>query len=269
MTYRADNVNAPEQRRQPASSENKVFPRIQPRHLRADLIDRCRRLARNGRGGHPWTDMDDIELLKSAGLFQTDPDTQQQGITLAGVMLLAPDNLILQVCPNHRTDLILRKVDTERYDDRDLARVNLIESYDRILSFTDKHLPDPFYLEGDARLSLRGVIFREVTSNMLIHREYASREGSRMIIEYGRVITENPSRPHGFGPLDPATATPFSKNPVIAAFFREIQRADELGSGLRKLTRYSKAYGRDNPQLTEGDIFRAIIPVPEFSERRN
>ena len=33
----------------------------------------------------------------------------------------------------------------------------------------------------------------------------------------------------------------------------------------RKLIRYSKAYGRDDPQLSEGDIFRVIIPVPEFS----
>jgi predicted HTH transcriptional regulator len=62
--------------------------------------------------------------------YQEDPETKQNGVTLAGVMLFAPDLLILKVCPAHRTDLILRKVNVDRYDDRDLVHTNLIESYD-------------------------------------------------------------------------------------------------------------------------------------------
>lgn len=69
---------------------------------------------------------------------------------------------------------------------------------------------------------------------MLIHREYAAGAVSRLIIEYGRVVTDNPSRPHGFGILDPETCVPYQKNPILSAFFREIGRADELGSGMRK-----------------------------------
>ena len=252
------------QRKQAAYSENKVFPHVQPKHLRADLIDRCRRIAANSRGTHPWADMSDVDLLRSAQLLQTDPNSNKRGVTLAGIMLLAPDDVILRACPAHRTDLILRKEDTDRYDDRDLVRTNLIESYDRILAFASRHLPDPFYSEGDERVSLREIIFREVASNTLVHREYTSGEGSRMIIEYGKATIENPNRPHGHGLLDPATARPFLKNPFIAAFFREIQRAEELGSGMRKLNRYCEKYGNDSPQLIEGDIFRTIIPVPEF-----
>jgi ATP-dependent DNA helicase RecG len=54
------------------------------------------------------------------------------------------------------------------------------------------------------------------------------------------------------------------KNPVIARFFREIGRADELGSGVRKLMKYGKAYGGSDPELVEGDVFRSIVKVPEF-----
>jgi ATP-dependent DNA helicase RecG len=103
-----------------------------------------------------------------------------------------------------------------------------------------------------------------VASNLLIHREYTSGATTRLIIEYGRVVTDNPSRPHGFGRLDPATTVPFQKNPVIGAFFRQIDRADELGSGMRKMMLYGKAYGGADPELTEGDIFRMVIRVPEF-----
>ena len=181
-------------------------------------------------------------------------------------MLFGADSLILQVCPAHRTDLILRKVNVDRYDDRDLVRTNLIESYDHILAFVKKHLPDPFYLDGIERRSLRDAIFREVASNMLIHREYASGVPARFIIERGKVTTFNANRPHGFGALDPETFAPYPKNPVIGAFFREIDRADELGSGMRNLMLFGKKYGGADPQLIEGDIFQMVISVPEFGE---
>ena len=108
------------QRKQATYSENKFYPWIQPRELRADLIEKCRKHVRINRENHPWTDMDDLQLLKSAQLVQPDPETGKYGVTLGGVMLFGTDSLILQVCPAHRTDLIMRKINLGRYDDRDL-----------------------------------------------------------------------------------------------------------------------------------------------------
>ena len=48
---------------------------------------------------------------------------------------------------------------------------------------------------------------------------------------------------------------PDPKNPIIAAFFREIGYADQLGSGVRNLFKYAKAYGGSLPRLTDGDVF--------------
>lgn len=255
------------QRKQATYTENRVHPRIKVEDLRADLIERSRNIARVNTRNHPWADLDDAALVQSAGLYQTDPESGKSGVTLAGVLLLGSDQLILSVAPAHRTDLILRKVDVDRYDDRDLVRTNLIDSYDRIMAFVHKHLPDPFYLEDTSRLSLREVIFHEVASNMLIHREYTDGRPARMIIEYGRVQTENASKSHGTGVLDPETSAPWPKNPVIGAFFRQIHRADELGSGMRKLMRYGKTYGGEDPVFVEGDIFRTTVSVPEFGPR--
>lgn len=253
------------QRKQATYSENKIYPFAKLDDLRSDLIDKCRRLAGVWRDDHPWLGMDDMGLLKSAQLHQADPETGKSGITLAGILLLGNDQLILSAVPHHRTDLILRKVNLDRYDDRDLVRTNLIESYERIIAFVQKHLPDPFFLEGIERISLRDAIFREVASNILIHREYTNSFPAKLIIERGQVRTENSNKPNGFGALDPANFTPFPKNPVIGAFFREIHRADELGSGMRKMMRYGKAYGGADPELIEGDVFRIVVKVPEFS----
>jgi len=55
---------------------------------------------------------------------------------------------------------------------------------------------------------------------------------------------------------------------VIARFFREIGRADELGSGVRRLMKYGKAYGGNDPELIEGDVFRIIVKCPDFETRQ-
>jgi len=251
------------QRKQAIFSENKVYPFTGLKDLRADLIEKCRKMAGLWIPGHPWPQMNDLELLQSAQLYQTDHETGKSGVTLAGILLLGQDNLILSVLPFHKTDLILRRIDLDRYDDRDIVATNLIDSYDRILAFVGKHLSDPFYLEGTNRMSLRDTIFREVASNILIHREYMNAFPAKLIIERGQVKTENASKPHGFGVLQPETFTPFPKNPVIAKFFRQIGRADELGSGMRKMMRYGKAYGGADPEMIEDDIFKIIVRYPD------
>lgn len=250
-------------RKQSTYSENRIFPYATISDLRTDLIDRARKMAGIQRKDHPWLQMEDMDLLKSAQLYQTDLVSGKSGITLAGILLLGNDTTILTALPHHRTDLILRKFDLDRYDDRDDVRTNLIESYERIMAFVAKHLPDPFFLERDQRISIRDSIFREVASNILIHREYMNPFPAKLIIERGLVRTENSNRPHGFGPIDPTHFSPMPKNPVIARFFRELGRADELGSGVRNLMKYGKAYGGKDPELVEGDIFRIKVHYPE------
>ena len=47
----------------------------------------------------------------------------------------------------------------------------------------------------------------------------------------------------------------------MAAFFRTIGFADELGSGIRKMFKYGKSFGGADPTLTEGDIFRDVLEL--------
>lgn len=83
------------------------------------------------------------------------------------------------------------------------------------------------------------------------------------------LTTENSNKPHGYGLIDPALFSPFPKNPIIARFFKEIGRADELGSGVRKLFKYCRHYtGGKDPELIEGDIFKCIVPLtPEATKQ--
>lgn len=262
-----DITNQPEQvtqlylRKQSSYTENKVYPYVSPEDFKASLFDRVRKLARSQRPDHPWLEMDNEELLKSAGLHKKDMHTGETGYTLAAVLLLGKDEVITSVLPHFKTDAIVRIQDTDRYDDRDDIRVNLIESYDRLMEFIAKHLPEKFHLEGDQRINLRDRIYREVIGNVLIHREFTNPYPAKLVIEQDRVFTENWNKPHGRGNIDPENFSPYPKNPMIARFFKEIGRVDELGSGVRNTYKYCGLYtpGTD-PEFIEGDVFKAVIP---------
>ncbi|MPM36449.1 hypothetical protein SDC9_83045 [bioreactor metagenome] len=171
-------------RKQRTYSENKTYSAITIDDLRLDLIKRIRKLASNQKVNHPWQDMDDFELLRSAGLYLKDYQSRKEGFTLAAVLLLGKDQ----------------------------------------------------------RISLRNHIFREVISNILIHREYTNPYPAKLIIENDRVVTENSNKPHHYGHINPDNFSPFPKNPIIARVFKEIGWVDELGSGVRNIYKYSKFY---------------------------
>ena len=63
------------------------------------------------------------------------------------------------------------------------------------------------------------------------------------------------------GTIDINSYEPYPKNPKIAKFFKEIGLADELGSGVRNMVKYTKIYSGGVPILKEDDIFRTIIPL--------
>lgn len=240
---------------------NKVFPEWGMDVLRPDLIDRVRKMTRARRNDHAWLSMDDEELLRSAGLILLDHESRREGITLAAILLFGKDTTIMSALPQHKTDMIFRVYNLDRYDDRDVIITNLLDSYDRMSAFAKKHLSDPFVLDGMQSVSARDAILREIISNSLAHRDYSSGYVAKMVIEKDRIFAENSNRTHGSGSLNLNTFEPFPKNPAISKVFREIGLADELGSGMRNTYKFTKLYSGGTPQFIEGDIFKTIIPL--------
>ena len=247
-------------RKQSIFTERKVFPHIKVEDLRLDLLPTIRRMAVNSANGrHIWQKTDDMELLRSAGLFGTNHETGRHGLNLAAILLLGRDDVIKDVAPAYETDALLRRINIDRYDDREIVCTNLVESYDLLMEFAQKHLPDPFYLENEQRISLRGVICREMVSNMLIHREFSSSYPAKFVIENNRIYTENANRASWSGEITPENFEPNPKNPIIASFFRNIGLADKLGSGVRNIFKYAKYYQGGHPHFFEQDVFRTSV----------
>lgn len=253
-------------RKQNIFTEKRIYKYVTPEHLRLDLLPMCRQRAINKRFDHPWKNMDDMELLRSAKLYSEDFATGERGFNLAAVMLLGRDEVIGSVSPAYKTDALLRVRNTDRYDDRLIVNTNLVESFDLLMGFAQKHLWDKFYLdEYQHNVSVRDKIAREMLANTLIHREYSSAYIAKFIIEKDRMYTENACRAARYGAITPENLDPIPKNPIIASFFNQIGNADELGSGTRNLFKYTKIYSGENPELIEDDIFRIHVPL-DFEE---
>ena len=248
-------------RKQDIFTEQKIYPYATINELKPDLITQCRQMAVNLNPEHPWKEMSDKELIQSAGLVRTDLETGKAGINRAGLLLLGRDDVILSVAPNFKTDAILRRVNLDRYDDREIIQTNLVESFPLLMQFARKHLDDKFHLEGVQRVSLRDKIVREMISNILMHREFTSPYVSKFVIEKERMFTENPCKAQNQFEITPEDFTPVSKNPLIAKFFTNIGYADELGSGTRNLFHYTELYSGERPRMIEDDIFRTIVPL--------
>lgn len=248
-------------RKQREYTENTVFPYATASDLKQDLIDRARIMATNRNPHHPWERMTNEEILRNAGLYKKNLQTGESGYTLSCILLFGTDEAILSALPHHKTDAIYRVNETDRYDDRDDIRCNLIESYDRLMAFIEKHVDDKFYMENEIRVSARNKLFREVVANMLIHREYSNAYPAKLIIEKDCVRTENGNKARGLGTISLTDFVPYPKNPVIASVFKEIGWAEELGSGVRNIVKYSKVYSGTIPEFIDGDVFKTKISL--------
>ena len=243
-------------------TEGTIYPALRFKDFKNDLFPKIRNLIRSNNANHPWLALNDEQMLLKAGLYKRDLQLGKEGYTLAAVLLLGTDEIIQHVLPHYKIDVLVRKVNTDRYDDREYVSTNLIEAYDQLMNFVAKHLPDKFFMEGDQRISLRTKIFREVVANLIVHREYTNALPATFTIYEDKVEIINANIPHGEGALDPDNFTPFPKNPIIAKFFIQLGRVDELGSGVLNVNKYMEYYAPGKqPQFVEGIPFRTIMPL--------
>lgn len=245
-------------------TESKLFPYVKEEHLRMDLMEKVRRMILNKNPRHEWLKMSDKELMVSAGLYETDFVTGEQGYNLAGVLLFGRDEVIQSCVPGYVTDALCRKDNLDRYDDRLIVRTNLIESYELLMEFIAKHTLDKFALVDNIRTSVRDLIAREVVSNILVHRDFSSAFPAKVIIEKDWMKTENWCRPRRQGNILETEFTPYPKNPILARFFVAVGLADTIGSGVRNLYKYTPVYtAGGKPELIEDDVFRIRIPISQ------
>lgn len=243
-------------------TESEIIPNLGMDDLDKALFDKARNLIRSNRSDHPWLSIDDLSILKEAVLWRKDFITGKEGLTLAAALIFGKDSTIQSILTAYKVEAMLRKENTDRWDDRLTLRTNLIDTYIELKSFINKHLPEKFYMEGHQRIDLRDKVFREVIANIIVHREYSSALATEVIIDNFQFTATNANKAHFSGPIDLDSFNPYPKNPNIRKFFTAIGWADEIGSGIRNTKKYLPLYvNGTSPIFIEGNIFKTVIPL--------
>lgn len=248
-------------------SESKVIPGLVLSDLDVPTLQRARGFMRSRWESHPWLALDDSGLLGRAGFIQMDTERGIEGITLAGLMLFGSEESLSRFAPSYMIDCLLRTRQLERYDDRLQIRTNLMDAYGLMLGFVQKHLPDPFFLRGEVRYSLRDLIFRELVANLLVHREYSSGYPGRLIVYADRVEASNPCIPRTHGLLTSQTVVPFQKNPHLSRFFLQLGWVEEVGSGMANVEKWLPLYNaKGRVEFFEDETFTTRVWLPPEGE---
>lgn len=172
-----------------------VYPWVAEEDLDLRALSGVRREIRAARENHPWLSLDDEEPFRASRLWSRDPAAGEYGFNLAAIMLIGKQETILDVAPAYRTDVVLRRADVDRYDDRLVCKSNLVEAYGGFPLFCKKWMPDAFVLDEEGnRISVRDIIVRELVVNSLIHREYSSPHIARIVIDADGIHAHNASR---------------------------------------------------------------------------
>lgn len=269
ITSSVDLVANISNRKSSTYTERTLFPYASEDDLCMELVKKARQMAVNKNSEHPWKDMTDMELLKSAGLYERDRKTGKEGYNMACILLFGTKEAILSCVPGYKTDAIYRVENLDRYDDRLIVEDNLLKSYELLMEFISKHTNDKFFLINNVNMSVRSAIAREIVSNLLVHREFGSPFPAKLIVEKNRIYTENWNRAQRVGKIELQDFTPYPKNPILANFFVNIGYADSLGSGVRNLYKYTKIYSGGEPDFEEGDVFKLTVPLVTTSSNKD
>lgn len=247
-------------------TENQIYPHLELEDFRKDLIDRVRKGATNARPDHPFSELNDLEMMKSLGMHRKDIVTREEGFTLAAVLCFGKDETIASHINYWRVDILERIENRERFDSRLNIQTNLIDTYYEVMDFLQKQksLPEKFLIEGTERVNARNILFRELIVNMLVHRELSNAFVSTVSIYSEKIEVTNANKPINPGIITSPVISPYPKNPTIAKVFNYLGIIDELGSGIGKIFEYSKLYFNYEPVLENEELFKVTMTREPF-----
>lgn len=192
------------------------------------------------------------KLLKSLRLASGDK------INNAGVLFFAenPRNLILQC------EMILVAFKGTKgvhiYDRVDVQN-DLITQFNEAMTFLRKHLNVRSEIKGVNRYDICEIpleALREAIVNSVIHRDY-SMQGTSLMVEVheDRVVIKNPGGlPPGVS-VNALTQISIRRNETIADMFSRIDKAERIGSGIRRIMELMADAKLEKPIIDSNTFF--------------
>lgn len=222
-------------------------------------IRQYRQLHNNAHAGHPWSELSDLDFFKKIGGYKSDPDTGEEGFTLAAVLMFGLEQTILRFLPHYYVDF-REKLSTDpaiRWTDRihpdGTWEANLYQFHRRVYLKMSQSLPTPFKLEGIQRIDDTPAhkALREAIINTIIHSRFNSMHC--IVIEHypDRLVFRNPGSLLVTLEQYYEGGTSICRNSNLQKMFEFIGEGERAGSGIDTIKKGWKENGWAEPEVRE------------------
>jgi len=241
------------------SRDNRILKGFGFNEIHEPTLRTYRQVFSNRTPDNPWNQEPDLNFLKCIGAWRKNRETNEEGLTLAGLLMFSTHPIIQEILPFYMLDYQERpEAKTEK---RWVDRVtldgswsgNLYDFYRKIYSKLIDGLKVPFALDGDQRRDETSVhvAIREALVNVLVHADYTER-ASVLVVK----------RPDLFGfrnpglmriTLDAALEGGHHdcRNRLLHQMFRYVGIGDQAGSGIPKIMSGWRENHWRSPELIE------------------
>lgn len=270
------------ERKNPHLFEERTVDGLAMEQLDHDTFQFCRNILAVKKPEHAWLQLTDEDILIHTRLAKKDTATGELKLKYAALILFGKEGAIEEFIPRYRFEALFHMCTYEqyndmtefpnRYDDRRTMRCNLIKVYDQLTQFTERYLPNKFYLPSgtNQREDLRWDLFREIVGNLCVHTDYSTGYACFYHVFKDRVVTKNPTRllpeiPEG--ELTLQQLNNYTKNPLLVRVFHELSWVEDMGSGTRNILRYAPLYYPNyKVEINNGFQFIFSITYMEMSQ---
>lgn len=233
-----------------------ILPGYSIDDLDLDAVRRYRRRFALLNEDSPWNALEDREFLRNIGGWKRDRLHDEEGLTVAGLLMFGNRLALRDWRGRHQIDfrLLPELARAAEWEDHLLIESGIFSAYEIIAPRLTISLKTPLRFEGGVRIddtpAHRAV--REALVNLLIHADYAEPAPSQVF-----------SAPDGFQFLNPGNSrVPYEeltfgrrtdpRNPTLALMFRMINLAEEAGSGILRIFTAWRDLGFRQPTINVG-----------------
>lgn len=212
---------------------------------------------------HPWNTIEDHEFLRQIGGWRRDRETNESGLTQAGLLMFGEMSTIQEELPNYMLDYQERP--EAKSEKRWIDRLtldgkwsgNLYDFYRRVYPKLTADLKVPFRLEKGERKDETPIheALREALANVIVHADYSDR-ASVLVVK----------RPDMFGFRNPGLmrisvevalqgGEADCRNRTLHKMFRFVGVGEQAGTGIPKILHGWQSQHWSPPKLYD-------MPVP-------
>ena len=226
-----------------------------------EALRRYRQLFNLSNPDHPWLALEDIELLRKLGGYRKDRLTQEEGFTVAGLLMFGKtDSITDPECtpyfsPDYQEHL------TEDEDVRWTYRLhadgtweaNLFNFYQRVLPRLQAALPKPFKLEGNIRKeeTPAHIAVREALTNLCVHPDFTVNASLLVKHELHRFVFSNPGTMLVSREQYYTGGESVCRNKSLQKMFSMLGVAEKAGSGTDKIMKGWREANWRSPNIEE------------------